>query len=150
VGYLLVFSIVYTIIGTFYFRGTHISTYYDDTTGNIYGFCDLIGDFKALISFVGIGLVVLSAIIKKINTSKKYLFCAISGVFVIALCALFQIVDVSSDLISSIIFQIHNKNISVEKYLIPSICRFNIALISFCVCFIPTIKEKITKKLHIH
>jgi membrane protease YdiL (CAAX protease family) len=119
--------------------------YYGEILSKIYGFCDLVADLTALISFIGVGLVILFAVIKKISSSKRYIFFAISGIIVIAISTLFVIVNVTSSLVSAIIFQLENKNTPLNSYLIPSICEFIVALFFLGVCFIPAIIEKCKK-----
>jgi hypothetical protein len=102
----------------------------------------------ALITFLALGLIVLYSLIKKINTSRKYMFFAISGITIITISVLFTLANVTANLVFAIIYQTSNPDVSIAKYLIPDICEFIIALVFLGVCFIPAIKDKIALKIN--
>jgi hypothetical protein len=77
------------------------------------------------------------------------MFYSITAISLTGIAALFEVVLASSNLISSIIFQVDNPSTNPESYLIPYICEFVVLLIFLGVCFTPMIKQKIAKRFNL-
>jgi hypothetical protein len=148
--------IIFTTIGCFYFTNgsyTESLAYYGTTVTKLYNFCDLVSNWSSLFIFIGLGVTILAALIKKhyyqkFHTTKWFTPMGIIGLCLIVISIIYEFIANFYDLGSTIRFALlsNNKNDNIVEWVIPAVLQSIILIVFTLVVALSGLNKKSLKK----